>query len=89
MTPEEHILWHYLRNRNTLGFKFRDQQVIEGFIIDFYCHSVGLIIEVDGRIHRMQQNYDTERDRSFSHEDYMSLGSPMMTFTITFITPYP
>lgn len=62
MTPEERILWHYLRN-NTLGFKFRRQQLIDGFIVDFYCHAVGLIIEVDGGIHQMQQDYDAERDR--------------------------
>lgn len=63
LTPEERILWHYLRDRNTLGFKFRSQQVINGFITDFYCHAIGLVIEVDGGIHQMQQDYDKERDR--------------------------
>lgn len=62
MTPEERILWYYLRD-SALGFKFRRQQVIDGFIIDFYCHAVSLVIEVDGRIHQMQQDYDAERDR--------------------------
>ena len=62
MTPEEKILWHYLRN-SALGFKFRRQQIIDGFICDFYCHAVGLIIEVDGGIHQIQQDYDIERDR--------------------------
>ena len=43
MTPEEQILWRYLRN-GALGFKFRRQQVIDGFIVDFNCHAVGLVI---------------------------------------------
>lgn len=64
MTPEEKVLWHYLRG-SSLDFKFRRQQVIDGFIVDFYCHSVGLIIEVDGAVHlnRNQKSYDEERDR--------------------------
>ena len=63
MTPEEKILWHYLRGRNMSGFKFRRQQVIDGFIADYYCHEIGLILEIDGGIHETQKDYDTERDR--------------------------
>ncbi len=62
MTTEERSLWNYLRG-NALGFKFRRQQVIDGFIVDFYCHAIGLIVEVDGGIHQLQQDYDTELDR--------------------------
>ena len=62
MTPEEKILWHYLRD-GKLGFKFRRQQVIEGFIIDYYCHEVGLILEIDGGIHETQKDYDAKRDQ--------------------------
>lgn len=62
MTPEESILWRYLRN-SALGFKFRRQQVIDGFIVDFYCHALGLVIEVDGGIHQTQKDYDLARDR--------------------------
>jgi hypothetical protein len=46
MTPEEKILWHYLRNRQMAGFKFRRQQVIDGFITDYYCHEIGMILEI-------------------------------------------
>lgn len=61
MTPEEQILWQHLRN-NRLGFHFRRQQVIDGFIADFYCHAAALAIEVDGKIHEKQAEYDAERD---------------------------
>ncbi|MBK8618915.1 MAG: endonuclease domain-containing protein [Anaerolineales bacterium] len=63
MTPAEKILWEELR-RNKLGAHFRRQQVIEGFIVDFYCHSASLVIEVDGSIHNEpdQKEYDIERE---------------------------
>ena len=42
MTPAEKILWNELR-ANKLGVHFRRQQVIAGFIVDFYCHPVKII----------------------------------------------
>jgi len=50
MTPAEVVLWEQLRCKQ-LGVKFRRQQVIAGFIADFYCEAAKLIIEVDGSIH--------------------------------------
>ncbi|MSU75479.1 MAG: endonuclease domain-containing protein [Candidatus Magasanikbacteria bacterium] len=49
-TLAEEILWRYLRN-NQLGFKFRRQFDIQSFIADFYCHSLKLVIELDGWTH--------------------------------------
>ncbi len=63
MTPEEKILWQALRANRLGGFHFRRQQVIDGFIVDFYCHAVGLVVELDGGIHQQQADYDTERDQ--------------------------
>jgi very-short-patch-repair endonuclease len=61
MTPAEKILWEELR-ANKLGVHFRRQQVIEGFIVDFYCHKAALVIEVDGDIHDLQQEDDARRE---------------------------
>ena len=61
-TPEEKILWQALRRNQLEGRHFRRQQVIDGFIVDFYCHSVGLVVELDGGIHDQQSDYDRERD---------------------------
>jgi len=58
MTPAEKILWGKLRG-NKLGVHFRRQQIIAGFIVDFYCHKAALVIEVDGDIHDLQQEEDT------------------------------
>jgi len=62
MTPAEIILWSALRKDRLAGYHFRRQQVIESFIVDFYCHRAGLIVEVDGSIHQQKVASDTERD---------------------------
>ena len=63
MTEEESILWSQLRTHRLHGLHFRRQQVIDGFIVDFYCHSRRLVVEVDGGIHQEQAAHDSERDQ--------------------------
>ncbi|RMD61118.1 DUF559 domain-containing protein, partial [Candidatus Parcubacteria bacterium] len=63
MTPAEKRLWSVLRRNQLDGLHFRRQQIIDGFIVDFYCHAAGLVVEVDGPAHEMQKEYDAERDR--------------------------
>lgn len=63
MTQSEKVLWGYLRSNQLEGLHFRRQQIIEGFIVDFYCHKAKLVIEVDGDIHQNQLEYDAERDK--------------------------
>jgi very-short-patch-repair endonuclease len=62
MTPAEKILWQCLRANRLGGWHFRRQQIIDGFIIDFYCHASRLVIELDGEVHNQQIEYDAERD---------------------------
>src|SRR6476619_4151787 len=66
MTPTEEILWNQLR-ANKLGVHFRRQQIIAGFIVDFYCYKAALVIEVDGDIHYLQQEEDARREKAL-HE---------------------
>lgn len=66
MTPAETALWERLRANRLSGYHFRRQQIIQGFIVDFYCHRAKLIIEVDGDLHQEQLEYDRERDRALS-----------------------
>ncbi len=70
MTTAETILWTRLR-RNGLGINFRRQQIIDGFIADFYCHSAALVVEVDGAAH--DPSYDQERDRIFTERGITTL----------------
>ena len=62
-TPAERYAWRFLR-RHRLGFQFRRQHVIVGFIVDFYCPALRLVIEVDGPIHDRHDRwvYDRRRD---------------------------
>ena len=62
MTPAENILGQELRS-NTVGVHFRRQQVIAGFIVDFYCHRAALVVEVDGDIHDLQKDEDARREK--------------------------
>jgi very-short-patch-repair endonuclease len=63
MTLAEAILWDHLRTNRLSGYHFRRQQVIDGFIVDFYCHAAALVVEVDGAVHDRQADYDRERDK--------------------------
>ena len=65
MTPAEKLLWEQVR-ANKLGVRFRRQQVIAGFIVDFYCHKAALVNEVDGDIHDLQQEEDARREKALS-----------------------
>jgi very-short-patch-repair endonuclease/DNA modification methylase len=60
-TPSEDILWQALRGRKLEGRKFRRQQPIGAFIVDFFCGAERLIVEVDGGIHDSQQEADQQR----------------------------
>ena len=51
MTDAERRLWHYLRRRQLLGYRFRRQFPIGPYIVDFACLEAKLIIEVDGSQH--------------------------------------
>jgi very-short-patch-repair endonuclease len=62
MTPAEKVLWEELR-ANKLGVHFRRQQVIQGFIVDFYCHKSALVVEVDGDVHDLQKEEDERREK--------------------------
>jgi very-short-patch-repair endonuclease len=63
MTETETILWQHLRANRLEGLHFRRQQVIDGFIVDFYCHAAGVVVELDGEIHAQQIEYDIARDK--------------------------
>jgi very-short-patch-repair endonuclease len=64
MTPQEKILWQAIR-RDALGaLHFRRQQVIAGYIIDFYCAPARLAIEIDGDSHLDRAEHDGIRDRA-------------------------
>ncbi|MFH1942165.1 MAG: endonuclease domain-containing protein, partial [bacterium] len=68
-TKSEAIFWQAVRNRKLKGKKFFRQYPIrfemDGrrrfFVADFYCHEMKLVVEIDGKIHQRQKEYDQLR----------------------------
>ena len=70
-TPSEKLLWKYIRDRRLEGKKFVRQYPIyykningkqEFFIADFYCAEHNLVVELDGKVHDSNKEYDEQRD---------------------------
>ncbi len=72
MTLAEILLWSKLRMRKVEGYKFRRQQKIFDYIVDFYCHELKLVIEADGEIHSLpeQAEKDKRRDKILKINGY-------------------
>ncbi len=66
-TSAEAYLWNYLKHSQLEGRKFRRQHSIEHFIVDFFCYSEMLAVELDGAYHLdpAQQERDENRDAFF------------------------
>jgi very-short-patch-repair endonuclease len=73
MTPAEKLLWERLRGHSPDGLRWRRQQVIDGFIVDFYCHAARLVVELDGAVHNQQAEYDSARDATLATRDLLIL----------------
>ncbi len=69
-TKTEILLWEELRAKRLGGFKFRQQHPFGRFVLDFYCHSEKLSIEIDGEIHKENDNeeYDALRTKILKEE---------------------
>ena len=77
MTASELILWGYLKD-SPYGHKFRRQHPISNYVADFYCHSLKLIIEVDGSVHESDINQQSDAERQL---DLESKGICFLRFT--------
>lgn len=76
-TPAERQLWYHLRE-NRLGYKFHRQSQVAGYIVDFYCPSARVAIEVDGSVHSMLivANRDAEKERVLEERGVRVLRFP-------------
>ena len=74
-TREERILWHNLRSRNFLGYKFRRQEPIEDYIVDFIGYEKKLVVELDGSQHAQDEGIvtDIERDNLLKENGFKVL----------------
>ncbi len=77
MTELEKKIWDYLKTK-PMGFKFRRQHPIAGYVLDFYCHGLRLSIEVDGGYHIKKEQIEKDLERT----DYLkNLGVSELRFT--------
>ena len=72
-TDAEGLLWHYLRNKQLGGYKFRRQQPIGPYIADFACMSRKVLIELDGSQHAERKAHDEEWDAFLRQAGYRVL----------------
>ncbi len=72
-TDAERILWRHLRARQVEGIKFRRQQPIENYIVDFVSFETRLVIELDGGQHAVNRQKDIKRDRCLTRNGFRVL----------------
>lgn len=77
-TAAEEKLWGELRNKKVCNLKFRRQHAYDNYILDFYCHSMKLAIEVDGDVHNEPEvaGYDAVRTKNLKES-----GITVLRFT--------
>ena len=69
-TPPEQILWSVLRGRRLAGLKFRRQEPIGPYVVDFCCRRLKLIVELDGMSHDESGDRDEVRKRWLEEQGY-------------------
>jgi len=69
MTDAERALWRLLRDRRMEGWRFRRQEPLEGYIVDFICFEARLVIEVDGGQHAESES-DKKRDAHLQSQGF-------------------
>ena len=74
---EEQLLWRFLKAKRLGGLKFRRQEYLGPFFVDFYCHEFKLAIEVDGLSHDSAQAQGRDRWRE---EQLAALGVRVLRF---------
>ena len=77
MTEPERLLWSRIRRKQLRGFQFYRQKTVGNYIVDFYCPSARIIIEVDGGQHFEEQGRKKDKIR----DAYLSkLGFEVLRF---------
>lgn len=72
-TPQEQALWQHLRAKRFDGYKFRRQQPLGHYIVDFVCFGQKLIVELDGSQHANATQYDAQRDAWLKQQGFRVL----------------
>jgi len=98
-TNTEYHLWRHLRGRQIEGFKFRRQQPVGKYVVDFVNLENKVIVELDGGQHELHPG-DTIRDawlraegykvlRFWDNEVFSNLEGVLETIRVALLTPHP
>lgn len=77
-TKAEDILWQELRNRQLEQLKFTRQHSIGNYVVDFYCATKRLIIEIDGGVHLLPEQKEKDKSRD---ENLKEMGFKILRFS--------
>ena len=77
VTPSEMIFWGMLKT-SFPSYRFRRQHPLSDYIVDFYCHKLKLVIELDGSIHKLEDVVKNDKERQAAIE---SLELKVIRFT--------
>lgn len=85
-TEVEKVLWELLRDRKINGLKFRRQHPLKGYIVDFFCYELKLIIELDGGYHNHPEQKEKDEIRDLHLK---ALGYKVLRFSNTTVSKEP
>ena len=74
-TLSEILLWKHLKHKKMRGYDFHRQKPINNYIVDFFCHELMLVIEIDGVSHGEKFKEDWKRQKVLE-----SLGISFLRF---------
>jgi len=77
-TIAENLIWEELKSNKFNRLKFRRQHPISHYIVDFYCHKLKLVIEIDGEYHENLVQMEKDKERS---ENLIFNGLKVIRFT--------
>jgi len=77
-TQAEEHLWKYLSKKQCCGLRFRRQHPLLYFIANFYCHEIKLVVEVDGDIHLIPEQFQYDESRT---QELEAKGITVIRFT--------
>jgi very-short-patch-repair endonuclease len=83
-TLAEQCLWRHIRGKKLNGYKFRRQHIFGNYIVDFVCIELMLIVELDGKNHKQQIEYDNVRTAYLN-----SIGYKVIRFSNQDVLNYP
>ena len=86
-TFSEILLWLKIKGK-VFGYEFHRQVPLDEYIVDFYCHELGLAIEIDGSSHDNKFDYDLKRQRRLESLGVRFIRSPSPPSKGEYFPPY-